>query len=168
MKTIISTLVLLTFIMNMNAQNFGVRVGANFATAKADFDGISISDNETGFYLGAYGELKVLENLKIRSEINYIYVKDLDQLQFPLLAKFAVSDKFNILAGPSFTFLQDAGEDEKSFNFGIDFGLSYNIWNKFDLEARYSVGLSNLAEDNYYDAKIKLHGLFVGVAYNIQ
>lgn len=167
MKRIILTLVFWVLICPLNAQNFGFRAGADFATAKVEFDGISVSENETGFYFGAFAELKVLERLKIRSEVNYIYVKDLDQLQLPLLLKFDVTDKFNILAGPSFGFLQDAGEDEKSFNFGADFGLSYNVWDKFVIEGRYSLGISNLIEDDFYNAKGKIHGLFIGVAYNL-
>jgi len=166
MKKIILAFVFFVFIMSMNAQNFGVRAGVDVATLKADFDGFSVSDDETGFYIGAFTKLKVSEKFKIRPEVNYISVKDLDEIQIPVLAEIGVSDKFNIMAGPSFGFLLDPEEGEKSFNFALDFGLSYDILENLLVEARYSLGLSNLVDSDYYfDTKIKLHGLFFGLGY---
>ena len=149
----------------MNAQNFGLRAGADFATAKAKFEGYNLSENETGFYIGAFTTLNVSESFKLRPEVNYISIQDLDQIQVPILAEIGLADKFNALAGPSFGFLLDSEEGSKSFNFGLDFGLSYDITEQFLVEARYSLGLSNLFDDNYGDATLKLHGLFVGIGY---
>ena len=165
MKNIVLTSVIFIFTLSLNAQNFGIRAGADFATAKAKFDGINISDNQTGFYIGAFTKLGVSEKFKIRPEANYINVKDADQIQIPVLAEIGLADKFNALGGPSFGFLLDTEEGEKSFNFGLDFGLSYNITEQFLAEARYSLGLSNLVEDNDFDAKLKLHGIFVGIGF---
>jgi len=165
MKKILLTTVILNFVLSISAQNFGIRAGMDFATAKADFEGIGISGNETGFYIGVFTKLGVSEKFKIRPESNYISIKDLDQIQVLVLAEIGLADKLNALAGPSFGFLLDTEEGEKSFNFGIDFGLSYNITEKFLAEARYSLGLSNLVEDNDFNAKLKLHGLFVGIGY---
>ncbi|WP_370479053.1 porin family protein [Tamlana flava] len=165
MKKIILTTVILTCIITANAQNFGLRAGADFATAEAEVEGLSVSDNETGFYVGLFAKLKIIENFKIRSEANYINIKDLEQIQIPVLAEVGISDKFNALAGPSFGFLLDTEDEGRSFNFGIDFGLSYDITEKFLVEARYSLGLSNLVDDNIYDIALKLHGLFIGVGY---
>jgi opacity protein-like surface antigen len=165
MKKIILTSVILVITLSMNAQNFGVRAGADFATAKADFDGIKLSENETGFYIGAFTKIEVSEAFKIRPEVNYIYIKDLNQIQVPVLAEIGVSDKFNLLAGPSFAFLLDTEEGAKSFNFGLDFGLSYDISKQFLIEARYNLGLSNLVDDNEFNATLRLHGLFVGIGY---
>ena len=165
MKKIILTTAILTLAISVNAQNFGIRAGADFATAKAKFDGYKLSENETGFYIGAFTTLKVAENFKIRPEVNYITIKDLDQIQPAIIAEIGIADKFNILAGPSFGFLLDTEEGSKSFNFALDFGLSYDINEQFLVEARYSLGLSNLYDDNYGDATLKLHGIFVGVGY---
>ncbi len=165
MNKFILSLIVTTFILSAHAQNFGLRAGVDIATAKADFDGISISDNEAGFYIGAFTKFGVSESFKIRTEANYISVKDLDQIQIPILAEIGISDKFNIMAGPSFGFLLDSEEGIKSFNLGLDFGLSYDITSQFLVEARYSLGLSDLAEDNEFDAKVKLHGLFFGIGY---
>ena len=53
----------------------------------------------------------------------------------------------------------------KSFNFGAEFGLSYDLSKQFLIEARYNLGLSNLVDDNEFNATLKLHGLFVGIGY---
>ncbi|WP_228850492.1 porin family protein [Aegicerativicinus sediminis] len=165
MKTILFTIAMFLLVFNLNAQNFGIRAGADFATAKADFDGYKISDNQTGFYIGVFTRLTLSEKFKIRPEVNYIYVEDLNMMQIPVLAELEMVNKLNICAGPSFGFLLDTEEGEKSFNMGLDFGVSYNITEKFLAEARYSLGLSNLVEDNMFDATLKLHGLFVGLGY---
>lgn len=165
MKNLFFTTVIFVLTLNMNAQNFGLRAGADFATAKAKFEGYNLSENETGFYIGAFTTLNVSESFKLRPEVNYISIQDLDQIQVPILAEIGVADKFNALAGPSFGFLLDSEEGSKSFNFGLDFGLSYDITEQFLVEARYSLGLSNLFDDNYGDSTLKLHGLFVGIGY---
>jgi len=165
MKNIVLLSVIFLLALSLNAQNFGIRAGADFATAKADFDGFGITDNQTGFYVGVFTKFGVSEHFKIRPEANYINVKDADQIQIPVLAEIGLAEKINALAGPSFGFLLDTEEGQKSFNFGLDFGLSYNITEQFFVEGRYSLGLSNLADDNEFDAKLKLHGLFVGVGF---
>ncbi len=165
MKTFFSTVCIIAGLISMNAQSIGVRAGADFATAKADFDGIKISDNETGFYLGLFTEIQASESLIIRPEINYVAISDLDQIQIPVLAQFALADKLNTLVGPSFGFLLDTEEGEKSFNFGAALGLTFDISENFLVEGRYNLGLSNLVEDNEFDASLKLHGFQVGVGY---
>jgi len=165
MKKIIFTTGFLCLFLTIGAQNFGIRAGVDFATAEAEFDGISVSEDETGFYIGAFTRFKVSENFSIRPELNYISIDDLDQLQVPIIAEIGLSEKLNALAGPSFGFLLDTEEGEKSFNFGLDFGLSFDITTSFLVEARYSLGLSNLIDDNDFDVDLKLHGLFIGVGY---
>ena len=165
MKKFNLLIVTLTFVIGASAQNFGLRAGVDIATAKADFDGISVSDNETGFYIGTFTKFEVSESFKIRPEVNFISVKDLDQIQVPILAEIGISDKFHALAGPGFGFILDAEEGTKSFNLSLDFGLSYDITEHFLVEARYGLGLSNLADDNEFNADLKLHGLFFGIGY---
>jgi opacity protein-like surface antigen len=165
MKTLFFTVCIVAGICSMNAQSFGVRAGADFATAKADFDGLKVSDNETGFYLGIFTSLNVSESFHVRPEINYIGIKDLDQIQVPLLAELGLSDKFNALLGPSFGFILNTEEGEKSFNLGGTLGLSYDVSSHFLVEARYTLGISNLVEDNEFDASLKLSGFQLGVGY---
>jgi len=163
MKNLFLTTVLLTFFLSVNAQNFGIRAGADFATAKADLGGSNISENETGFYIGVFTQLQVSEKFNIRGEANYVNINDSELIEVPILAEYSLAEKFNILAGPSFGFLMDTADDENSFNLSLDFGLSYDITEHFLVEARYELGLSNLTK--YDSATLKLHGLFVGIGY---
>ena len=165
MKKFILLAIIGVITLDTYSQNFGVKTGVDFATAKAKFDGLTLSDNETGFYIGLFTKLSVSENFNIRPEANFISIKDLNQIQIPVLAEIELSDKFDILAGPSFGLLLNSEEGEKSFNIGLNFGLSYNITEHFLIETRYVLGISNLAEDNEFDASFKLSGFQVGIGY---
>ena len=74
MKNLFFTTVIFVLTLNMNAQKFGLRAGADFATAKAKFEGYNLSENETGFYIGAFTTLNVSESFKLRPEVNYISI----------------------------------------------------------------------------------------------
>lgn len=165
MKKIIITLLMAACTWGANAQHFGVRAGGEFATAKADFDGIKISDNETGFYLGVFGRIEVSEKWNLRPEVNYVGVKDLDQIQVPVLAEISLIEKLRGVVGPNLGFLLKQEEGVKTFNLGANLGLSYEFTPQFYLEARYNLGLSNLADDNEFDASLKLSAFQVGLAY---
>jgi len=165
MKKIILMAIIAASSLGVNAQKFGIKAGVDFATAKAKFEGLTISENQTGFYVGVFTTIAASETFNIRPEVNYISIKDLDQIQVPILAEIGLSDKFNLLAGPSFGFLLNIEEGTKSFNFGADLGLSYTISENFLVEARYDLGLSNLSDDNEFDASLKLSGILVGIGY---
>jgi hypothetical protein len=94
----------ITFFFYVQARSVGVRAGADLATTKASFDEISVSDNETGFYIGIFTKFSISDSFKIRPEVNYISIKDLDQIQVPVLAEIGLSEKFHLFAGPRFGF----------------------------------------------------------------
>jgi len=165
MRKVVFVLVIALTTFGLNAQNFGVRAGVDLATAKAKFDGLSVSEDETGFYVGVYTKIEVSEGFNIRPEVNFVSIKDLDQIQVPLLVDFSLSDDFEVLVGPSFGFLLNTEEGMKSMNFGANLGLSYTIVENFLVEARYNLGISNLAEDNEFDASLRLSGFQVGIGF---
>lgn len=151
--------------LGLSAQQFGVRAGAEFATAKVDFDGLKVSDNETGFYIGVFGRLEISESFAIRPEVNYVGIKDLDQIQVPLLAEISLMEKLRGQIGPNFGFILNKEEGTKSMNLGANLGLSYEFSQKFFVEARYNLGLTNLSDDDTFDASLKLNAFQVGLAY---
>lgn len=165
MKKIMTLFVITMHVIIVNAQSIGLRAGADFATATAKFDGLNVSENETGFYIGVFKNFKVSENFKFRPEVNYINIEDLDQIQIPVLASVGLNETFDLMAGPSFNFLIDPDEESKTFHLGLDFGISYKLIDQFFIESRYSLGLTNLAEKNDFNASLKLSGLFVGLGY---
>ena len=139
-------------ILNINAQKseFGIKAGVDFATVKVDGFG---SASETGFFIGAFVTLGVSEKFAVQPELLYVSIKDLNFLSLPVLAKFSVADKFNLLAGPSLNYFLDADEDE--FKVNLDFGATYDISSNLDINAKYSLGLSD----------VDINGLFFGLGY---
>ena len=150
---------------NAQETKFGVKAGVDFATATASYSGYSASASETGFYGGGFADIEISDAFHFQPEVLYVAVKDLDQVQIPLLAKYKVGEKFGILAGPNLGFFTKKVEGMKSFNYGIDLGVSYDITENIILDAKYNLGLANLVENAPSGYSAKLHGLFVGAAY---
>ena len=168
MKKVILLSIIAVFAMsNVNAQNFGLKAGVDFASMKLKAEGASISTSETGFYIGAFTDIEVSESFTFQPSIMYVSVEELDQIAIPLMAKIPVSETFSVLAGPSLGILLDTGEGMKSLNFGLEAGAAYDISEAFFLEARYNLGLANLIEDAPSGYSTKLGGFFVGVGYKL-
>lgn len=124
------------------------------------------SNNNTGFYVGiSFVDISLTEKLKFQPEINYIGIKDFNQIQTPILLKYNIANKFSAYAGPNFGFLLDTPEGINSFNVALDFGLSYDITEKFSIETRYDWGQTNLLDGGDSDNYLKLNNFQVGVAY---
>lgn len=179
----LSKLILVAFVAVLLSSCFAPRAGVHFASEKFKFDNsefISESEpsqkllpsetfSETGFYLGvAFTELEISDQIDIQPEINYVSIKDFDQIQVPILARINVAEKFNVYAGPNFGILLDTGEGLKNLNLALDAGLSYDISDDFLIEARYGLGLSNLLENGDSNNSLKLSGFQVGVSYRLK
>ncbi len=154
---------------NMNAQEtkFGVKAGVDFASAKAKVQGFSITVSETGFYVGGFAEVGVSDAFTFQPEVLYVSINDFDQISIPLMAKFGVSEKIDVLAGPALGFLLDSVDGQKSFNYGIEAGAAYDITEELFVEARYNIGLANLIENAPSGVSTKLSGFFVGLGYKL-
>ena len=168
MKKLLLSAIIAVFAMgNVNAQEvkFGVKAGADFASMKFKAEGENVSTSETGFYVGAFAEIGISESFIFQPEILYVSVEELDQIAIPLMAKFPVSEEFNVLAGPALGILLDTDEGIKSLNFGLEAGVAYDISENFLIEARYNLGLANLFEDAPSGYSLKLSGFFAGIGY---
>lgn len=150
---------------SVSGQNFGLKAGVDFASAKSEVQGVSFTGSETGFYIGAFAEIDVSESFTFQPELLYVSIEDFGQLNIPLMAKFSVSEKLNVLAGPALGILLDTEEGQKSFNYGIEAGASFDITEELFVEARYNIGLANLIEDAPSGFSSKISGLFVGLGY---
>ncbi len=124
------------------------------------------SSNETGFYIGiAFPNLSFSDKFGVQPEVNFIGVKDFNQIQVPILLKYNFANKFNAYGGPNLGFLLDAPSGLNTFNFALDLGLSYDITNNILVEARYGWGLTNLLDGGDSDNYVKLNNFQVGLAY---
>lgn len=124
------------------------------------------TSSETGFYVGLFfTDIPITDELELQPEVNFVAIKDLNQIQAPVLVKYNVAESFNILAGPNFGFLLDTSEGIKSFNLALDLGVSYDLSEDFLIEARYDYGLTNLLENGDGNNSIKLSNFQVGIGY---
>ncbi|TBN06490.1 PorT family protein [Hyunsoonleella flava] len=139
--------------------------------SKASVNSSSLLSNtstttKSGFYVGvAAADIELSDSFKFQPEARFIIVEDLNQINIPLLVKYNVVDKINAYAGPSLGYLLDAPTGLKSTNFGINIGGSYDLTDKFFLNARYDFGLSDLSENSA--STVKLSNLLIGVGYKL-
>ncbi|GAA3590410.1 porin family protein [Flavivirga amylovorans] len=162
-------------LLNTNAQEikYGAKAGVGFSSVKVKNQVFNITNNDTGFYVGGFAEIRVFDAFTFKPELLYIAVEDLNQISLPLMVKYEVSEEFDVLAGPSFGLLLDVNDGFNSFNYGIEIGAAYNIFisrfiDGLFVEARYNFGLANLIEDAPDGITRKLSGLFVGLGYRFK
>lgn len=125
----------------------------------------SNTSSQSGFLVGIYFTgIQLSETIQLQPEVDFLIVKNLNEIQVPVLLKYNIADEFSLLAGPNFGFLLDAPTGLKSFNYGVDVGGQYNIDEKININARYGLGLVNLLE-NAGSSSLKLSGFQIGVGY---
>ncbi|SHG43378.1 Outer membrane protein beta-barrel domain-containing protein [Flavobacterium fluvii] len=160
-KYILSAIAIFTigFVSAQNAK-FGVKGGGVFASSK-----IMIGDSDTGFYVGGFSDVAVSEKFHVQPEVLYVYIKELSQIQVPILAKVPVVENFSLLAGPNFGFILNTDSYVKSFNFGLDFGASVDVSEDFSLDLKYNLGLTDLNKAGNSDSSFKINALLFGLGY---
>ncbi len=133
----------------------------------ASSSAIKVTTNETGFYLGlALSDLNVFGDFYLQPEVRFVGVKDFNQIQVPVLLSYGITEKFHAFAGPNFAFLLDAGDALESFNFALDFGLSYDVSEKISIDARYDWGQTNLLDGGDSNNYLKINNIQFGLAYH--
>ncbi|MFD0975298.1 porin family protein [Salinimicrobium gaetbulicola] len=156
---------------------FGIKGGVNFASLNGDdADGW---DGRTSFHLGLLAEFGLSEKFAIQPEILYSaqgaeeedLTLKLDYLTIPVMAKYYATDAFSIEAGPYIGFntkaefdmdgdTMDVKDETESTDFGIGLGLGYELPMGVFFQARYAMGLSDIASDG--DIKNSVFQLSVG------
>lgn len=194
-KVILSALVVCAFSFQAQAQKpelkLGAKVGLNVSSLSND-DDISA---KAGLNIGFVAEYFVTEKFSIQPELLYssqggqyknyevnleeftIASKDvkfnLNYINIPIMAKYYVTNGFNIQAGPQVGFLTSAkfdGEDVKKnaqkVDFGVNFGLGYEFNAGVFFDARYNLGLSKVNKEKVEGLDNTKNGVFqVSVGY---
>ena len=158
MKKIILAAIAVFALGSANAQDvkFGVKGGLDLVSTKVTGGG---SISSTGFYLGGFAEFGLSDKIVFQPGLNYHTASEngynFDYLSIPVLFKYNVAEKINIIAGPSMYYSMDSNDADKT-RFNLDLGASYDITENFFVDPRYSLGLTG-------DAKVS-HFL-IGVGY---
>ena len=134
-KLFVITVLAICLTFSMNAQEgFAAKAGVNNVTV--DVDGFG-SVSELGFYLGGSYTFDTNGEIQIEPSVLVSIVDDLTSLYIPVMAKYPISDQFNLQAGPQINYiLEDV--DEGAFGVDIGFGAGFNIDDNWFIEARYA------------------------------
>ncbi|WP_271767742.1 porin family protein [Aquimarina algiphila] len=170
---------------------FGAKAGVNFANISGDgTDGV---DGRTGFHIGALVEIPISEKFAFQPELLYSSqgakldignletTTKINYINIPLMAKYYVAQGFSLQAGPQIGFLTSAkakvegpGVDEdndiddaiKGIDFGLNFGLGYQLDMGLFFDGRYNLGLSNINDtESSDDVKQKNSVIQLSVGY---
>lgn len=160
MKKVILTISAVLAFGFANAQDikFGVKAGANFSNLTGDADDLNL-DGRTGFYVGGLADFAISEKFHVQPELLYSMEgaedAEIDYLRIPIMAKYYVTEGFNLQAGPVVGFKVNADEDvdelTTSTDFGLGLGAAYELTSGLFFDARYNIGLSNISDVDGFD-----------------
>jgi hypothetical protein len=163
-KTLLLAVIITAVSNTGSAQKIGVKAGANLATLSGGND--SSIGSRTGFYVGAFKEMKLIpELLFLQPEIQYSsqgFSSDIpgiksdssiDYINIPIVAKVYFLKLFSIEAGPQFGFkvgdnFEGAASDNiETFDLAGAFGLNLNFPMGLSINTRYVMGFSEVIKD---------------------
>ena len=175
MKKVLLTVFAALMVFAASAQfKGGVKAGANLANLGGDVEG---TDMLFGFHVGLYGQFGLSDALSLQPEVLYYgagaKVGDddykLSYLAIPVMFKYQLGDMFNVQAGPQLGLLLSTDPSElKDGLKGTDFGLNLGLgatFSKFSVDARYSLGLSNINDAD--DGDIKNNVIQISLGYQL-
>ncbi len=149
----------LGFVVSANAQEtkFGVKAGVNLANVTGD-DVDDDVNGTIGFRVGGYAHIGLSDAFAIQPELLFDTkgAEDLtlSYITVPILAKYMITEGFNIHLGPQISLLMSAdsdGEDYSDFYKSTDFGLAagagYELESGLNFSVRYSTSLGSIGEE---------------------
>ena len=148
----------------------GIKLGANFANQKMDYEGFDFSPkSRTSLHGGLFLTIMMSETFGVQPELLYNSVGSkidfmgtegisrLNYLSVPVMLRYNPVPIFNIHVGPQFGFLlsaedesdgqsEDVKEDYKQLDLGAGIGAGVDLPMGLGISARYVMGLSNIAD----------------------
>ena len=156
MKSTVLTLLLIAFTSLSFAQetSYGVRGGLNISNLDFDPDATFVNQHRNGFAFGGFVDYGISDNFSVLVEIQYsaegAKADELraDYIQLPIMARFAIGDKFTLGVGPMASLKTWENKDAFStFTFSGIGGVEYMITDELFVDARVHYGLSNILDD---------------------
>lgn len=148
---------------------FGAKAGLNLASISGD--DTDDLDGRTSFHIGGLVEIPISDKFAFQPELLYSaqgstadiagtdVTTAIDYINIPLMAKYYVAEGFSLQAGPQVGFLAsanakaDGGDDVdikdqiKGIDFGVNFGLGYQLEMGVFFDGRYNLGLTDIADE---------------------
>ncbi|MEP7376158.1 MAG: porin family protein [Chitinophagaceae bacterium] len=178
-------IILSLFAVNSQETHFGLKAGVNIASV--DITNGDDFASKAGLHLGGLAHIHITQHFAIQPELVYSMQggKDgteklkLNYINIPVLAQYMTHEGLRLESGPQLGFLTaakskigdvetDQKDDLNSFDFSWTFGAGYLFPSGFGIDARYNHGLSNISDDNSFEAKNRVFqlGLFYQFMHN--
>jgi hypothetical protein len=188
----ITALVLLAVAVNAQA-TFGLKAGANFSSLKFTGDESENMDTKIGLNIGGLANIPISDMFSVQPELVYsmegakeeeddVEIKiNLNYINVPVLLQYN-SSGFFAETGPQIGFLtgaktkvefddeeveEDIKDELEGINLSWAIGLGYKLPSGFGFNARYNLGLSNIAKDGTDDDKLKVNTIQIGIFYTL-
>ena len=117
-------------------------------------DTVSI-EGEGGSFLNTFSEYRINDDWVFRAEHNAKRISGLGSgfsvFEFPMLAKYEISNKLNVLFGPKTNLFYINGNLDHISTFAT-FGLEYEVTNSLIIEGRMSLPLTNQENLSKYES----------------
>ena len=165
--------------------SFGAKAGINFSNWSTNADD---TGGKVGFLIGAFGQYPIQDNLFAQAELLFSNTgvtstdddnpghSNLNYISIPLLAGYQITPEISAHAGfqPSFLLSAktkytdiDATDDIKDEISGFDlaffFGGEYMVQEGINAGLRIALGLTDIIEDNFGEAKnvlVQIYGTY--------
>ena len=136
--------------------DFGVKAGGNYSMYSSYM-------NSFNAYAGVFGQYKFNEKVYLQSELIFSATDDIYFIEFPVLAKYKLSNTLYAFAGPKLTYLLN---DEKKYNESYDLndnytfkklgiaaevGIQHYLFPHIFIEGRFGFNFTNQVNEFYYD-----------------
>ena len=179
---IVSAIVLFVSIVSAQQTHFGLKAGVNLSSV--EIDNGDDYNSKAGLHIGGLAHIHISQHFALQPELIYSMQggKDeddddvklkLNYINIPLLAQYMTLDGFRLQTGPQLGFLTSAKskvgdversvkDDLSSVDFSWTFGAGYLFPSGFGVDARYNHGISNISDDESFEAKNRVFqfGLF--------
>lgn len=158
------------FVVTAQETHFGIKAGVN--VSNVDIQNGDDFASKAGLHLGGLAHIHITRHFALQPELVYSMQggKDgneklkLNYINVPVLAQYMTNEGFRLQTGPQLGFLTtakskidkvevDRKDDLNSFDFSWVFGAGYLFPSGFGIDARYNLGISNISDDNNFEAK---------------
>ena len=178
----LSALLLIACAVTAQQTHFGLKGGVNISSVEID-DGEDF-ESKTGVHLGGLAHIHITRHFALQPELVFSMQGGEDEsenmklklnyINIPVLAQYMTNEGFRLQTGPQLGILTsaeskfgdveiDADDQVSTVDFSWVFGASYLFRSGFGIDARYNLGISNISDDESFEARNRVFQL--GVFY---